>query len=68
MLTIKRFSLFSKAYKPSASNKKLTTLFYVAYITLGLTTPFLLPARMASKDVHYSYKDEFCSQRSYTRF
>lgn len=67
MLALKSFSQVSKSYKASAPSKKLTTLFYVAYITLGLTTPFLLPARMASKDTH-NYKDEFCSQRSYTRF
>ncbi|QHS71762.1 Min7p SPAR_B03010 [Saccharomyces paradoxus] len=67
MLAIKAFSQVSKSYKASAPNKKLTTLFYVAYITLGLTTPFLLPARMASKDTH-CYKEGFCSQRSYTRF
>ncbi|CAI4059095.1 hypothetical protein SUVZ_04G4130 [Saccharomyces uvarum] len=67
MLAMKSFSLLSKSYKPGASNKKITTLFYVAYIALGLTTPFLLPAHVASKDTHY-YKDDFCSQRSYTRF
>lgn len=56
---MKSFSQVSKSYKASAPSKKLTTLFYVAYITLGLTTPFLLPARMASKDTHTTTRTNF---------
>ena len=63
MLAIKGLSQLSKSYKAGVSNKKLTTVFYVAYITLGLTTPFLLPARMASKEAHCD-KNDFCSPRN----